>query len=585
MCGIIGYIGARPVGEILDEGLRRLEYRGYDSVGVAVLDDSGIKVHKDKGMIGVVSPALQFTALSGKAGIGHTRWATHGAPCKENAHPHFDCDKNVVLAHNGVIENYLELKKELLAKGHKFVSETDSEVIAHLIEELIKAGKKPETAFTSAVSKLRGSYAIVALINGSEQIYVARRNSPLILGVGEGGPVEMFCASDIPAMLRYTKKFVPLEDGDIAFISRNGFRIVGPNGKEVQRPIIEVDWDCKLAEKGGYPHFMLKEIHDQRHYLNESLSADASAAKALIAKSQVVDIIACGTSYHAGLVLAQLLREKGKNANAYIASEYPFIGNPDKSRLVVAISQSGETADTVQAVKFAKENGSKVLSLTNVVQSSITRLSDEVIYLNAGPEISVAATKTFTSQLAVVYKLALDRGAEMQLKTVPELVSQALSQERAIAKAAERFMKTQNAFFIGRYLGFPVAAEGALKLKEISYIHAESYPAGELKHGPLSLIEKGTPVIAIAPNDGSLQKMLGNIKEVKARGAYVIAVTDSPEAEEISDEAIPLPKMANEILFPFPAVVALQLLAYYVSTKKGIDPDKPRNLAKSVTVE
>jgi len=581
MCGIIGYVGNRKASEVITEGLKRLEYRGYDSVGIAIAEAGKIEVKKDKGAVEAVSNALQFTSTTGNVGLGHSRWATHGAPCKDNAHPFVDCTKKIVLAHNGVIENYLELREQLKkAGGHTFSSETDSETIVHLVEEESK--RLPAVkAFQSAIRKLKGSYAVVCMIaDGEEKLYVARRNSPLVLGVGKG---EMFAASDIPAMLPYTKMFVPLEEGDVAILSKNGYKAYGPDGSEAKRTPITVDWSIEMAEKGGYPHFMLKEINDQKHFIHESIAADVNNAKTLLARYENIDIIACGTSYFAGLILKTLItKEMRKRADAFIASEYQFTANPDNRTLVIAISQSGETADTVQSLKFAKEKGAKILSLTNVVGSSITRLSDEVVYLNAGPEISVAATKSFTSQLAVIYKLIFP---PVRLFAIPFLIEGAMVLENRIKEVAAKLKNKSDIFFIGRGLNYPVAMEGALKLKEISYLHAEAYAGGELKHGPLSLIDKGVPVVAFAPGDSALPKIFGNIKEVRARGAYVIAVTDDESVKKEADDAIELPKVDDPLLYPFPEIIILQLLAYHVSVLRGIDPDKPRNLAKSVTVE
>jgi glucosamine--fructose-6-phosphate aminotransferase (isomerizing) len=580
MCGIIGYVGNRNASEVITEGLKRLEYRGYDSVGMAVAEGERIKVKKDEGKVEEVSSALQFTSVTGFTALGHSRWATHGSPCKENAHPFTDCEGKIVLAHNGVIENYLELKKELQSTGHTFSSETDSETIVHLIEDEHKR-LPAHKAFISAIKKLIGSYAIVCTIaDGAEKLYVARKNSPLVLGIGKG---EMFAASDIPAMLAYTKTFVPLEEGDVAVLSKNGYKIYNLDGEETMREPITVDWNLEMAEKGGYPHFMLKEINDQKHFISESLAADIDNAQELISQYVNIDIIACGTSFHAGLLLKILLSKKmNKRAEAIIASEYQFTANPDEKTLVIAISQSGETADTLQGLKFAKQKGARILSLTNIVGSSITRLSDEVVYLNAGPEISVAATKTFTSQAAVIYKMLGVSGLQ---SSVSSLVEAALNSEKHIKEIAASIHDKPNIFFIGRGLNYPVAMEGALKLKEISYLHAEAYAGGELKHGPLSLIEKGVPVIAVAPADESLPKMFGNIKEVKARGAFVIALTDDKAVKDESDESIDLPEVDDPTLYPLPEIIILQLLAYHVSVLRGIDPDKPRNLAKSVTVE
>ncbi len=569
MCGIIGYIGSGRASQVLTEGLKRLEYRGYDSVGIAVRNEKGLEVRKDKGMVDKVSAELQFTTVDGDMGIGHTRWATHGAVCKENAHPHFDSRKNIVVAHNGVIENFNSLREELVAKGHSFVSDTDSELIPHLIEENAKTMPMLK-AFVGAVGRIEGSYAIVALSadDKEERLFLARKNSPLIIGVGQG---EMLCASDIPAMLKYTKTFVPLEEGDVAILTKNGYKVFA-EGAPVERKQITVDWDMDVAQKGGYPYFMLKEIHDQKHFINESLAADVSAAKELISKSKNIDIIACGTSYHAGLLLSYLL-----NAKAYIASDYPFIAKPGKDTLIIAISQSGETADVLQALRFAKE--SRKIAITNTVGSTITRLADETVYLNSGPEVGVAATKTFTSQLAVVYKLALGKPEGLSA-----LFEKMLEKENEVKAIAAKLAGKEHAFFIARGRNVPIAYEGSLKFKEITYIHSEAYPGGELKHGTLSLITEGTPVIALAPKDETLPKLLGNIKEAKARGGMIISLTNDETVKKESDFSIDLPDV-DPILYPFALIVPLQLLAYHVSVLRGIDPDRPRNLAKSVTVE
>ncbi len=578
MCGIIGYIGSQKASEILVKGLKHLEYRGYDSVGVAVAGEEGIELKKDRGMIAEVATGLGFTSMAGNIGIGHTRWATHGAPCRENAHPHFDCNKKVVLVHNGVIENYQGLKEELASKGHRFISDTDSEIAAHLMEEQLKTDK-PFYAFIKSLKRLKGSYALAVMFaDDREHLYIARKGSPLIIGIGKG---EMFCASDIPAMLNYTKMFVPLEDGDVATLAKSGYKISDIEGRPVERKSITVDWDMEMAEKGGYPHFMLKEINDQRHFINETLATDVTAAKELIGKYNRIDIIACGTSYHAGLLLSYLLMRKGKNARAFIASDYQFIANPDEDTLAVTITQSGETADVLQAVKFAKGRKAKIVGITNVVGSSITRMSDAVVYLNVGPEIGVAATKTFTAQMLVSYLLIYPRE---KLEGVQGIIAGMIEKENEIKEIASRLRDSRDVFFIGRGLSVPIAYEGSLKFKEISYIHSEAYPGGELKHGTLSLIEGGVPLIAIAPDDETAPKLLGNIKETKARGATVISITNNPEIIRESDYVIELPKTDSD-LYPFAEIVPLQLLAYHVSVLRGNDPDKPRNLAKSVTVE
>ena len=579
MCGIIGYVGSRKAAEVLTEGLKRLVYRGYDSVGIAVLDNQKLEVRKDKGMVEDVSSALRFDGIGGNIGLGHTRWATHGAVCRENAHPHVDCTRNIVIAHNGVVENYAALKAELSAGKHVFASDTDSEVIAHLIEEYSRT-QPLLSAFLSAVKRLDGSYAIVAMSASDKEnrLFLARRNSPLILGVGRG---EMFCASDIPAMLRYTKTFVPLEEGDVAVLSRAGYKVYTSDGREASRKQITVDWDVEMAQKGGYPHFMLKEINDQKHFITETLATDVSAAKALLDSEAYarIDIVAAGTSYHAGLMLAGLLQERGKAAQAFIASDYPFIAKPDAKTLVVAISQSGETADVLQALRYAKS--SKKVALTNVVGSTITGVADVVVFLNAGPEIGVAATKTFTSQLGVIYKLVY--GKE-RLKGISGLIGQMLELENEVKAVAAKLAGKEHVFFIARGRCVPIAYEASLKFKEITYIHSEAYPGGELKHGTLSLITGGTPVIALAPRDETLQKLFGNIREAKARGGMIVGVTNDPEVKKESEASIPLPDV-DPILYPFALIIPLQLLAYHVSVLRGINPDRPRNLAKSVTVE
>jgi len=585
MCGIIGYVGLGRASQVITDGLKRLEYRGYDSVGIAVRKvqttlqtPTEVEIRKDKGMVEEVSAALRFTSMDGNIGIGHTRWATHGAVCRENAHPHTDCSGGIVLAHNGVIENFARLRDELASKGHKFASQTDSEVIAHLIEENAKTQPLIK-AFIRTVNMLEGSYAIVAMSasDAEERLFMARRNSPLVIGAGRG---EMLCASDIPAMLKYTRTFIPLQEGDIAVISRNGYKIYNQDGSEATRKQISVDWDVEMAQKGGYPHFMLKEIADQKHFINESLASDVSGAGKLVESCGRVDIIAAGTSYHAGIMLSYLLQNSGKVAQAYIASDYPFIAKPDKKTLIIAISQSGETADVLQALRFGKE--CRKIAITNVVGSTITTLADCVVYLNAGPEVGVAATKTFTAQLAVIYKMFY--GKE-KLKPVSGLIEAMLGHDNEIKAIAQKIAGKENAFFIARGRNVPIAYEGSLKFKEITYIHSEAYPGGELKHGTLSLIVPGVPVVALAPKDETLQKLLGNIREAKARGAFILAITDDDEVRGESDLSIPLPPGIDPVLYPFALIVPLQLLAYHTSVLRGINPDRPRNLAKSVTVE
>ncbi len=579
MCGIIGYVGNGKASEIIYNGLRTLEYRGYDSVGVVVDTPSGIDLRKGKGMVEEVGDSLDFTSMGGSIGIGHTRWATHGVPCKENAHPHTDCTGKIAIVHNGVIENYQELRDELAGKGHKFSSETDSEIIAHLVEEGKKSGKETFQAFLSSLKMLKGSYAAALLVEGEKKLYVARKNSPLVVGLGKG---ENLAASDMTAMLRHTRDFVPLGEMEAAVLEPRGVAFYSMDGNELRKEPMHVDWSTEMAEKGGFPHFMLKEIHDQKHFLYESLAADVSRAHPLISNAKKIHITACGTSYHASLMFKCLSQKfLGKDCDATIASEYPFISNPDSNTLVIAISQSGETADTMRALEYARGKGAKILSLTNVAGSSITRISDEVVLLNSGPEVSVAATKTFTSQLAVLYRLVFPG---KDLSAIPALLGKSLESEIEIKRISESLREKRDIFFLGRGLSVPIAMEGALKLKEISYLHAEAYPGGELKHGPLSLIEPGVPVIALAPNDETVYKMLGNIKEVRARGGFVVSFTNSREIAKESDIAVEIPG-SDPLLAPFAMIAPLQLLAYYASVSKGINPDRPRNLAKSVTVE
>lgn len=580
MCGIIGYVGGRKASEVLTEGLKRLEYRGYDSVGIAVAKAGSAEVRKDKGMVEQVSAALDFVGMDGGTGIGHTRWATHGAPCRENAHPHGSCNNEVILAHNGVIENFAQMRDALKAGGHTFRSETDSEAVAHLFEENAKS-MTPLKAFLKTLNSLLGSYAIVAMLPGDseERLFIARRHSPLVLGVGIG---EMFCASDIPAMLKYTRTFVPLEDGDVAVISARGYRICDLRGGELSRKPITVDWDVEMSQKGGYPHFMLKEINDQRHFINDTVNSDVYAVRRAMDSHARIDIVACGTSYHAGLMLACLLQQRGKSAQAFIASDYPFVVKPDKNTLAIAITQSGETADVLQAVRYAKNCGCRVAAVTNAIGSSVTSLAEDVVYLNSGPEVGVAATKTFTAQLAIAYKLVF--GKE-KVEGLSRIFEEALRGEGEVRQIASILKDKQNMFFIGRGLSVPVAFEGSLKLKEISYIHSEAYHGGEIKHGTLSLIEQGVPVIALAPKDETLPKLFGNIKEARSRGALIVSLTNDQAVKAESDHVILLPDGIDKDMYPFAMIIPLQLLAYHVSVLRGINPDRPRNLAKSVTVE
>ncbi|RLF78503.1 glutamine--fructose-6-phosphate transaminase (isomerizing) [Thermococci archaeon] len=602
MCGIIGYIGERKASEVLIEGLRRLEYRGYDSVGVAVNKKDEIEIRKAAGRIDELNEKLKFTEIEGKSGIAQTRWATHGEPNDANAHPHTDCSGEIALVHNGIIENYLELKEELLEKGHEFKSETDTEVIAHLIEEELKKNRSFEEALRKALLKLKGSFALAIIYSkDKEHLYFVRNESPLVLGVGDG---EMFAASDVPAFLAYTNKVVFLDDGEYAILSRDSFTVKDiKTGKEKKKEIKEIEWTLEMAEKQGYPHFMLKEIYEQPQAVRDAIYGNAGNIDQIareIAAYDKIFIVAMGTSYHAALYGKYLLqRLAGKVPIVEEASEFRYeAGNLiDERTLIIAITQSGETADTLAAIKLAKEKGAKVLSIVNVVGSMATRLSDLVIYTHAGPEIGVAATKTYTTQLTVLAMLAIALGKQLksgesayltklnkELQRVPDLIEEVLKHESSLKDLAEVLKDKRDFFYIGRGVSVPTAFEGALKLKEISYIHAEGLSAGELKHGPLALIEDGVPVVAIAPSGKLLEKMISNIKEVNARRGLIISLGNSESLRSVSDIFLEMPEV-DELLSPIVYVVPLQILAYHLAVLRGNDPDKPRNLAKSVTVE
>ncbi len=611
MCGIVGYIGKEDSVEILLEGLSRLEYRGYDSSGIAVLDESGqTKIVRAVGKLHKLKSAVRENPLNGNPGIGHTRWATHGRPTEENAHPHKA--GKVTVVHNGIIENYRQLKAELLDAGAKFSSETDTEIIAHLIDIGIASGKSAFEAFLEALNKIEGSYAVAVLVDDEPDfIMAARQSSPLVIGVGEG---ENFLASDIPAILSYTRQMLFMEDGDVAVLRRDSVQLFDLSGKPVSRQTKRIVWSAAMAEKEGYKHFMLKEIHEQPRAIADTLRGrlsldsgrlfleDSGITKELVNESERILIVACGTSYHAGLVGKQWIESFSRiPVEVDIGSEFRY-RNPiinDKT-LVIAISQSGETADTLAAVKASKEQGAKVISICNVLDSSIPRQSDGVLYTNAGPEIGVASTKAFTTQLTALYMVALFIGnargvlsdEDMKEKVnalvhVPSLVEAALEFEDVIKEIADRFYRASDFLYLGRWLNYPIALEGALKLKEISYIHAEGYPAGEMKHGPIALIDENMPVVVIAPQDRVYEKIESNMEEAKARHGIIIGCgydTDT-RIRDKSDYFIPIPQVADETLTPIITVIPLQLLAYHVADFKGSDVDQPRNLAKSVTVE
>lgn len=607
MCGIVGYIGKQAVIPVLVEGLKKLEYRGYDSAGVAVLEEKGIKVCKSVGRLADLEKKLGDGYSDATIGIGHTRWATHGRPSDLNAHPHSDCSGDFAIVHNGIIENYLELKEWLIKQGHQIVSETDTEVLPHLVEHFYK-GDLVE-AIRQVLTKVRGSFAMVALSrNHKEQLVVARKDSPLVIGLGEG---EYFIASDIPAILNYTRHTYILADGEIAVIDREGVRITDFQGNPIKKEIFEVKWDAVAAEKGGYEHFMLKEIFEQPRALKDTLTGrlnhdgvilqevDLTAEE--VANINKIFIVACGTAWHAGLV-GKILIERWARipVEVDIASEFryrsPLI---DEHTLVVVISQSGETADTLAALREAKRQGASVVAVTNVVSSSVAREANDVIYTWAGPEIAVASTKAYTTQLEGMVLLALflaeARGSLplekiskiiSALKEIPAQAQEILDQSSIIKDLALSFTVVDDVFFIGRSLDWSVSMEGSLKLKEISYIHAEAYAAGELKHGTLALITDNTPVIALATQMEVYEKTVSNIKEVKARDAKVIGFTfkGNDDLAKSVDQVIYIPQTIAE-LSPILSVIPLQLLAYYVSVARGCDVDKPRNLAKSVTVE
>jgi glutamine---fructose-6-phosphate transaminase (isomerizing) len=615
MCGIVGYIGKASAPPILINGLRRLEYRGYDSAGLAIIEKGEIIVSKAAGKVAVLSdkthanwPESRFSDTS--AGIAHTRWATHGPPTEINAHPHLDQLENIALVHNGIIENYRSIRTKLEAKGHVFASETDTEALSHLIGEHYKEKKDLFAAVCAALHQVEGTFGI-AVICASEpgKIITARRGSPIVLGIGED---ETIIASDASAILAHTQRVIYLNDNDIAIITADSVDIRDLNNIPVSRDIAELEFDSSAAEKGGYEHFMLKEIHDQPEALRNAIrgrldfNLGSSVLSGLItsprelAEINRVVIVGCGTSLHAGLVGEYAFEDiADTNSEVQQAAEFryrnPIISNSD---LVIAISQSGETADTLAAVREANQKGAFVMGLCNVVGSTIARETGRGIYLHAGPEISVASTKAFTCQVAVLLMMALKIGRSRRfsrqegmdfakaIQDIPSLVEIVLKQNDHIAKIAESYAKNEHAFFIGRGPMYPVALEGALKLKEISYIHAEGYHAAELKHGPIALLEKGTPVIALANDIPGKDKTIGNIEECKARGARILGVITAGdhEAAKVMDDVIEVPA-CHPLIATIPTVVALQLLSYHIANIRGCEIDQPRNLAKSVTVE
>jgi glucosamine--fructose-6-phosphate aminotransferase (isomerizing) len=620
MCGIVGYVGKKPVVPLIIDGLRKLEYRGYDSAGIAVVDtERRLHLRRAEGKLRNLEAALQENPLSGNYGIGHTRWATHGRPTEENAHPHRDCSGRLVVVHNGIIENYLQLKDELRKKDHQFVTETDTEIVAHLIEEHLKDGTDLETAVRKTVAQLRGIFALSILsADEPDTIISARQGPPVVIGLGEG---EFFVASDIPAILEHTRDMFFLSDGEISVMTRDGVRVTDFDGKEVQPQKQHITWDPIQAEKGGFKHFMLKEIYEQPRAVRETVEGRISHDTGRVFLDEMkniseddfkrftsIKIAACGTSLHAGLAGKYMIEQLARvSVDVDYASEFRY-RDPvlDDNTLLVVISQSGETADTIAALREVKERGAKVLSICNVQGSMITREADGTILTHAGPEIGVASTKAFTSQMIALYLFALylgqlrgtlDREQSLahvrQLAELPVKMEQLLNESGSIEELAKEFFRVTDFLYLGRGINFPIALEGALKLKEISYIHAEGYAAGEMKHGPNALIDERLPVMFINTRDAGdrsselrYEKTHSNIVEVKAREGIVISVLTEGDtmSSVVSDHVVSVPA-SSELLSPLLSIIPLQLLAYHIAVRRGCDVDQPRNLAKSVTVE
>jgi glutamine---fructose-6-phosphate transaminase (isomerizing) len=618
MCGIVGYIGPKRVVPLILDGLKRLEYRGYDSAGIAVVGDNGkLEIRRAPGKLRNLEESIRATPIDGIYGIGHTRWATHGRPTEENAHPHRDCSGQIVVVHNGIIENYIELKKQLLAEGHKFVTETDTEIIAHLIEKLSKEAPLEE-AVRKAVKMMTGAYALVALsAKDPNKIVAARLGPPIVVGLGEH---EFFVASDIPAILQHTRSVFFLGDGEMAVLTPQGVRFCDFESHPVNRAPQHITWDPIMAEKGGFKHFMQKEIFEQPRSVRDTLLGRISqeTGKVFLDEMNItedefrafkdVKIVACGTSWHAGLAGKFMIERLGDipvevDYGSEFRYRHPIVS---KNSLIIAISQSGETADTLAAEREARQKGAKVVSICNVVGSMLTRESSGTIYTHAGPEIGVASTKAFTGQLTALLLTALYLGQVrgklansasqhlmQELTRVPQKIESILQHDAQIENLSRRFFRNSDFLYLGRGIHYPIALEGALKLKEISYIHAEGYPAGEMKHGPNALIDENLPVVIIATRDESdpasmllYEKTISNLQEVKARDGIVIAVVTEGDklARDTADQAIEIPA-APDLISPILEIVPLQLLAYHIAVRRGCDVDQPRNLAKSVTVE
>lgn len=609
MCGIIGYVGKRDIVPILIEGLKKLEYRGYDSAGIAILNGEDVQIRRVKGKIKILEESLREEKLTGTYGIGHTRWATHGRPSEENAHPHWDCTHSIVVVHNGIIENYLEIKNTLRNEGHKFVSETDTEIIAHLIEKY--HNDSLESAVQKAVKELVGNFAIsVVSKKEKDKIVTAKVGPPTVIGLGEG---ENFISSDLNPLLPHTQEIIFLEDGEMAVVEPNSVRFSDFEGNPIEKKAEHISWSPLMVEKQGYKHFMLKEIFEQPQVIRDTLSGRLSLDKGKVFLEEIgisestlqtikrIVIIACGTSYHAGLVGKCFIETlAGVPTEVVYASEYRYEDFIlDEHTLAIPVSQSGETADTLAAFKSVVEKNNSSLAICNVKNSSISRTAGGVLLTHAGPEIGVAATKTFSAQMAALallsIRLAKARGnltpennimLMKDLQRIPDKIEKILMRAKEIEEMAQQFVSNSHFLYLGRWISFPIALEGALKLKEISYIHAEGYPGGEMKHGPIALIDEKMPTMVIIPRDRVYDKMLSNISEIKTRMGYVIAVAfeDDQEILDKVDKVIPIP-VTNPLFSPFLTTIPLQLFAYYIASIRGADVDQPRNLAKSVTVE
>ena len=610
MCGIVGYIGKRQASNLLVEGLSKLEYRGYDSAGVAIIEDEKISVRKLKGRLANLENDLNSNSINGHIGIGHTRWATHGEPSDVNSHPHSNGNATISVVHNGIIENYMKLREWLTGKGYEFLSETDTEVIPNLVDYYYRDGRNLFDAVVKATAKLEGSFAIGVIANNEpDKIIAVRKDSPLIVGLGEN---ESFIASDIPAVLNHTRDVYLLEDKEFVILTKDGVELRNEDGEKIEKEIYHVTWNVDAAEKGGYEDFMLKEIHEQPKAVRDTLAGKIALGKEItldnvkftkeeLEKFDKVYIVACGTAYHAGVVGKTVIEKLAKiPVEIDVASEFryrdPLITN---KTLIIVVSQSGETADTLAVLRDGQRQGARVLAITNVVGSSVSREADDVIYTLAGPEIAVASTKAYVTQLAAFYILGLYFGRlkntiteeyaeeiKAELLEIPEKIERALEMKEELQKYADKHYNHRDIYFLGRGLDYAVAMEGSLKLKEISYIHCDAYAGGELKHGPIALIDKGTAVITLLTQEALKDKMVSNVREVSTRGGNIFAVVNEGDetSKEVVDSLVYIPKTID-LLTPMISVVPLQLISYYVAKQKGCDVDKPRNLAKSVTVE